>query len=221
MNNEVKGKDTVLYETFRGTGKKNCCETDAVAFLYLASRFLILCKRAFYSLEASLVCIRATKCKPDGFLYKARRRFCDFIRMSGGICPDGVSHHLRLGYGRLNARFLFDDSHLVNQVLAAAQLVEYKEHVADVESNAALQVIVEVDVAAQRFPVAVESTADEVALTVDDGATGVTACDVVSGQEADGHGTIGHGVASEVFLLNQLLQLGGYYEFRIFGVFFL
>lgn len=67
MNNEVKGKDTVLYETFRGTGKKNCCETDAVAFLYLASRFLILCKRAFYSLEASLVCIRATKCKPDGF----------------------------------------------------------------------------------------------------------------------------------------------------------
>ena len=64
---------------------------------------------------------------------------------------------------------LFDDGHFVNQVLAAAQLVEDEEHVADVQRDAALQVVVEVDVAAQRFPVAVESAADEVAFAVDDG----------------------------------------------------
>ena len=55
MNNEVKGKDTVLYETFRGTEKKNCCETDAVAFLYLASRFLIPCKPLSYTLQAGFL----------------------------------------------------------------------------------------------------------------------------------------------------------------------
>lgn len=43
---------------------------------------------------------------------------------------------------------LFNDGHLINQVLAAAQLVEDKEHVADVERDATLQVVVEVDVAA-------------------------------------------------------------------------
>ena len=44
---------------------------------------------------------------------------------------------------------------------AIAQFVEDEEHVAYIQCNATLQVIVEVDVTAQRFPVAVESSTDE------------------------------------------------------------
>ena len=116
---------------------------------------------------------------------------------------------------------LFHDVHLVDEVATAAQLVKDEEHVADVEGNATLQVVVEVDVAAQRLPVAVEGAADESAFTVDDGAAGVSARDVVGGQEADGHGAVGHGIAAEVFLLDEFFQLGGYHELGILGVFLL
>ena len=77
---------------------------------------------------------------------------------------------------------LLDDGHLVDEMLAAAQLVEDEEHVADVQRDAALQVVIEVDVAAQRFPVAVEGAADEVAFAVNDRAAGVAARDVVGRQ---------------------------------------
>ena len=94
-------------------------------------------------------------------------------------------------------------------MLAAAQLVEDEEHVADVQRDAALQIVIEVDVAAQRFPVAVEGATDEVTFAVNDRAAGVAARDVVGRQEADGHGAVGHGVAAEVLLLDEFLQLGG------------
>ena len=116
---------------------------------------------------------------------------------------------------------LFYDGHLVDEVPAAAQLIEDEEHVADVECNTTLQVVVEVDVTAQRFPVAVESTADESSLTVDDGRAGVTASDIVRRQEAYGHGAVGHGIASEVLLLDEFLQLGRNHELGVLGIFFL
>ena len=103
---------------------------------------------------------------------------------------------------------------------AVAQLVEDEEHVADVQCNATLQVIVEVDVTAQRLPVAVESSTDELSFAIDDGAARVAAGDVVRREEANRHGAVCHGVASEVFLLNQFFQLGGYYEFTVFGILF-
>ena len=52
---------------------------------------------------------------------------------------------------------------------AIAQFVEDEEHVAYIQCNATLQVIVEVDVTAQRFPVAVESSTDELSFAIDDG----------------------------------------------------
>ena len=66
---------------------------------------------------------------------------------------------------------------------AIAQFVEDEEHVAYIQCNATLQVIVEVDVTAQRFPVAVESSTDELSFAIDDGAAGVTAGDVVRREE--------------------------------------
>lgn len=62
---------------------------------------------------------------------------------------------------------------------AIAQFVEDEEHVAYIQCNATLQVIVEVDVTAQRFPVAVESSTDELSFAIDDGAARVAAGDVV------------------------------------------
>ena len=87
---------------------------------------------------------------------------------------------------------------------AIAQFVEDEEHVAYIQCNATLQVIVEVDVTAQRFPVAVESSTDELSFAIDDGAAGVTAGVVCIHNESDRHFTIRHGIASEVLGLIQL-----------------
>ena len=43
--------------------------------------------------------------------------------------------------------YLFYDGHLVDQVLAVAQLIQDEEYVADIHYDAALQCTVEVDVA--------------------------------------------------------------------------
>ena len=44
---------------------------------------------------------------------------------------------------------LLYDVHLLDEALATAELVNYEEHVADVDVDATLQVVVEVDVAAE------------------------------------------------------------------------
>ena len=52
---------------------------------------------------------------------------------------------------QLNVLFLklFLDCHLVNKVFAVAELFEDEQHVADVESDATLKVVVEIDVTTQ------------------------------------------------------------------------
>ena len=52
---------------------------------------------------------------------------------------------------QLNVLFLklFLDCHFVNEVLAVAKLFENEQHVADVESDATLKVVVEIDVTTQ------------------------------------------------------------------------
>ena len=114
---------------------------------------------------------------------------------------------------------LLDDVHFFYQMSAVSQFFQNEEYIADVQCDATLQVVVEVDVTAQGFPVAVECTADKLSFTVDDGTAGVTAGDVVGSQEANGHCAVGHGIASEVFIEDKLLQFGGHYEFAVFGVF--
>ena len=46
-------------------------------------------------------------------------------------------------------RLLLNDVHFVDEALATAELVDYEEYVADVDVDATLQVVVEVDVAAE------------------------------------------------------------------------
>ena len=98
---------------------------------------------------------------------------------------------------------------------AIAQFVEDEEHVAYIQCNATLQVIVEVDVTAQRFPVAVESSTDELSFAIDDGAAGVTAGDVVRREEANRHGAVCHGVASAASDVYKRQH-----EFTVFGILF-
>ena len=44
---------------------------------------------------------------------------------------------------------LFLDCHFVNEVLAVAELFENEQHIADVESDATLKVVIEIDVTTQ------------------------------------------------------------------------
>ena len=69
-----------------------------------------------------------------------------------------------MGGNLSEALILFYNVHFFYQMTAIAQFVEDEEHVAYIQCNATLQVIVEVDVTAQRFPVAVESSTDELSL---------------------------------------------------------
>ena len=46
-------------------------------------------------------------------------------------------------------RLLLYDIHLVDEALAVTELLDYEEHVADVDVDTTLQVVVEVDVAAE------------------------------------------------------------------------
>ena len=103
---------------------------------------------------------------------------------------------------------------------ASAQFFKDEKYVADVQCDATLQVVVEVDVTTQRLPVAVECAADELPFSVDDGASGVTSGDVVGCQEADRHCAVRHGVAAEIFIENEFFQLGRNYEFPVFRVLF-
>ena len=62
---------------------------------------------------------------------------------------------------------LFYNRHFVDEVTAIAQLVDDEEDVADVYCDTTLEVVVEVDVATERFPVAVEGTTNQFAIAVD------------------------------------------------------
>ena len=65
-------------------------------------------------------------------------------------------------------KILFYDRHFINQVTAVAQLVDDEENVTDINGDTTLEVVVEIDVTAQRFPVAVESTTNQFSLAIDD-----------------------------------------------------
>ena len=65
-------------------------------------------------------------------------------------------------------KILFYYRHFINQVTAVAQLVDDEENVTDINGDTTLEVVVEIDVTAQRFPVAVESTTNQLSLAIDD-----------------------------------------------------
>ena len=58
---------------------------------------------------------------------------------------------------------LSHDVHFVNQSLAIAIFLNDEEHITDIHVYATLQLLVEIDVAAQRLPVAIECKANELA----------------------------------------------------------
>ncbi len=62
---------------------------------------------------------------------------------------------------------------------ASSQLFENKEYITDIQVDTALQVVVEVDVTAQRFPVSIECTTDQFSVFIQYRTSGVTAGDVI------------------------------------------
>ena len=56
---------------------------------------------------------------------------------------------------------LLDDIHLIDEAFAVAEFLDDEKYIADIDIDATLQVVVEVDVTAKRLPVTVESQADK------------------------------------------------------------
>ena len=82
------------------------------------------------------------------------------------------------------------DSHLVDEVGSAADLVDDEKGVTDIEADVPAEVRVKLDVAHGALPHSVEVDADQAALAVYDRTAGVASGSVVSGDEADRYGAV-------------------------------
>ena len=64
--------------------------------------------------------------------------------------------------------FLLNYLHFVDKAFAIAIFLNDEEYIANVDIYATLFVVVEIDVATQRFPVAIECATNQFALAIDD-----------------------------------------------------
>lgn len=81
---------------------------------------------------------------------------------------------------------LSDDVELGDEILSVGIFVDDKEHISGVEADASLEVFFEIDVPGHGLAIAVESKADEIAVSIKHRRTTVATGDVVSGDEAGG-----------------------------------
>ena len=70
---------------------------------------------------------------------------------------------------------LLDYLQFLHQVLGIRHFVDDEEQIAHIHADGTLHFVLESDVAAHGFPVAIEGQTDEVALCIDDGAARVAA----------------------------------------------
>ena len=70
-------------------------------------------------------------------------------------------------------------------MLASSQFFEDEQYITDIQIDATLQVVIEIDVTTQRLPVTVESTSDQFTVCIQYRATGVTTGNIVRAQEAN------------------------------------
>ena len=103
----------------------------------------------------------------------------------------------------------------------ATELVHQEEDVADVNADTPLQVGFEHHVAGHALPVAVEGETYQAAVSIKDGASGITSSDVVVGEEVDRQVAISHCVLSVVLGLIESLEFGRYLELVVVGIFLL
>ena len=73
----------------------------------------------------------------------------------------------------------------LNQAVGVSPFVHHIEHETNVYTDASCQSFVEVDVARQAIPVSVECQSNEMAVSVEHRAAGVTSRDVIIGEEAE------------------------------------
>ena len=85
---------------------------------------------------------------------------------------------------RYSNHILLFDVHFVEEVSGSTELVYDEQHVADIHIDASLKIWFEDDVSAHGFPVAVKSQSDKFTLGVEHVTSGVSAGDVVVGEEA-------------------------------------
>ena len=76
---------------------------------------------------------------------------------------------------------------LLDKVLGLTPLVYHKKYKADIDTYATLQRAVETDIARHRLPVAIEGQTNQLALAIEHRTAGVTASDIIVGNEAEVH----------------------------------
>ena len=95
-------------------------------------------------------------------------------------------------------------SHFADKVGCVSPFLYEEQNKADIYTDAALKVAVETDVATHGLPVAVEGQSDEFAASVEHGAAGVSAGDIVVADEAELHlAGVLVGISSPFALLHQ------------------
>ena len=92
-----------------------------------------------------------------------------------------------------------------------AELVHHEEDITDVYADTSLEIRLKHHVTGHGLPVAIERKADELTLRIQYRAAGVTASDVIGGQEA-GDDVVVFCIHAEILLLVQFLQFGWHLE---------
>ena len=114
-----------------------------------------------------------------------------------------------------------DDVHFLQQIASSAKLVHQEQNVADVHTDATLQVRLEHDVAGHALPVAVEGKADQLTVRIEDRTAGIASGDVIVGEEAARQVAVRHRILAVILRLIEFLQLGRDLELVVVRILFL
>ena len=68
---------------------------------------------------------------------------------------------------------------LLDKVRHLSPLIDHEEYIANIYANGTLEVGFELDVPTHGFPVTIESKTNQLAIAIEDGATGVTTGNVI------------------------------------------
>ena len=94
--------------------------------------------------------------------------------------------------------FLSYDRHFIDKIFGSGIFVDNEKYVTYIDIDAALQILLENNVAAHGFPVAVEGCAYQFAIGIDDGTARVAARNVVVTEETARQVAVFHGIFAKI-----------------------
>ena len=120
----------------------------------------------------------------------------------------GVAERTQESMRSVNVLFsaiLLNNCHLVDEACTAGIFVDEEQNVTDVDADVLANRRVVDEVAHRAFPCAVEVQAEQLTFSIENRATAVAASGVVASDESDMHCAVFVGIATEVFLIVELV----------------